>query len=185
MLQVEISNRQDRLGCNARRIRQVLRRAFRGSGRGAELSVAVVGDEEITRLNRRFLGRGRPTDVMAFCYGTSEDHVEGEIVVNADQALRESKLAGHGAGDELLLYVVHGALHLLGYDDAGPQQRALMHARALEILAAAGRQLNPRSLLDAQPRQRPPARRGKARRGKGAGRSSFKSKIKNQKSKMV
>jgi len=104
--------------------------------------VAVVDDEEMTQLNRRFLGRDGPTDVLAFPYGAGEGHVEGEVVVNVGQALRQAEERSHGPRAELLLYAVHGVLHLLGCDDATPGQRSAMHRRALSFLASVGRELD-------------------------------------------
>jgi len=147
-LHIELANRQGRLACDLAELERVLQKALEGMCAGGELSVAIVDDEEMARLNRRFLGRDGPTDVLAFPYGEQEGRLEGEVVVNAEQALREAGGLGHGAQDELLLYVVHGVLHLLGYDDAEPAERTRMHRRALEALASAGRVLDSRTLLE-------------------------------------
>ena len=104
--------------------------------------MAVVGDEEMTELNRRFLDRGGTTDVLAFPYGEEEGHLEGEVVVNAEVALRQAQERSHGAEDELLLYAVHGVLHLLGDDDSTPARRKAMQRQGLSFLASLGRVLN-------------------------------------------
>ena len=136
---IEISNRQDSLVFDKAALRKILRSALSEAGRRGELSVAVVGDAEITELNRRFLGRDRTTDVLSFLYDSSEGRVEGELVINAELAIRQAEKRSHSAEDELFLYAVHGALHLLDYDDASAAERKRMHGRALEILAACGR----------------------------------------------
>lgn len=146
--QIDVANRQDRVACPEELITDAALAALSDAVEAAEVSVAVVGDREISRLNNRFLGREGPTDVIAFAYETEEDYVQGEIVVNADCAVRESERTSHGVEEELLLYVVHGALHLLGYDDAEPEQRRLMHEKALEVLRALGHELDTGTLLE-------------------------------------
>ena len=145
---IEISDRRGGRACDRRLMRRVLRSVLAERVQGAELSVAVVGDQEMARLNRQYLGRDEPTDVIAFPYRTQADFIEGEVVVNADQARRQAAGAAHSVEDELLLYAVHGVLHLLGHDDADPQDRRRMHERALQVLASAGRPLDARTLLD-------------------------------------
>ncbi len=119
----------------------MLETALRMEGRDAELSVALVGDEEMTALNGRFLGRAEVTDVLAFPYSAEGEPLAGEVVVNAELAAREAAGRGHGAREELLLYLVHGLLHLLGYDDHSAPDRRRMRRREAEVLAAAGRKV--------------------------------------------
>ena len=138
-MQVEINNRQKAVECPARDVRQVLRLALTMEGRDAELSVALVGDGEIAALNERFLGRREVTDVLAFPYSGEGEALCGEIVVNAELAAREAAGRAHSAQDELMLYLVHGLLHLLGYDDHTAADARRMHRREGEVLAAAGR----------------------------------------------
>ena len=140
-MQMEINNRQKAVRCPAREVRRVLETALRMEGRDAELSVALVGDEEMTALNGRFLGRAEVTDVLAFPYSAEGEPLAGEVVVNAELAAREAAGRGHGAREELLLYLVHGLLHLLGYDDHSAPDRRRMRRREAEVLAAAGRKV--------------------------------------------
>ena len=134
----EISNRQDALECPRAAIRKTVAAALRGEGRRAELSVALVGDREMAELNERYLHHAGPTDVLAFPYETEGESVRGEIVVNAERAAAEAQGRRHSAEAELMLYVVHGLLHLLGCDDAEPGERRTMRRREAELLAAAG-----------------------------------------------
>jgi probable rRNA maturation factor len=140
-VQVEISNRQKTVRCPVREIRRVLQLALGTEGRDAELSVALVGDHEMADLNARFLGRGEVTDVLAFPYSAEGGPLAGEIVVNAELAAREAAGRAHSAPDELLLYIVHGLLHLLGYDDHKAPDRRRMRRREAEVLEAAGRKV--------------------------------------------
>ena len=101
----------------------------------AELDLAVVSGPQMASLNRRWLGRGGATDVISF--DLSDDPAAGpggQIIVCADVAVREARRRGVGPQRELMLYVVHGLLHLIGYDDASPRAAARMHAREEEIL---------------------------------------------------
>jgi len=140
-VKVEINNRQKAVSCPAREVRRVLALALRMAGRDAELSVALVGDEEMTALNERFLGRAEVTDVLAFPYSAEGEPLVGEVIANAELAAREAATRGHTAQDELLLYFVHGLLHLLGYDDHTAPERRRMRRREAEVLAAAEREV--------------------------------------------
>lgn len=103
-----------------------------------EVSVAIVDDQRIRQLNARYLGHDYPTDVLSFTLEASPGYVEGEIVCSAQTAQRVAERLACPAEHELLLYVVHGALHLAGYDDQTPEGRRAMRAREQEILAALG-----------------------------------------------
>ena len=136
---IEIANRQNELPLPQGVIEHVVRLVLEEQNIGAELSIAAVPDDEMIELNKRFLDYNGATDVMAFPYGKESDKICGEIVVNASQAVREAAGRAHSAEDELLLYVVHGLLHLLGHDDHDPQHRRLMRERERRILARCGR----------------------------------------------
>jgi len=140
-LKVEINNQQTTLECPADEIRQVLKQALRMEGRDADLSIALVGDVQIAELNERFLGRREVTDVLAFPYAEEGHTVSGEVVVNAELAARQAAQRPHSACDELLLYVVHGLLHLLGYDDHEEEDTRRMRQREAQVLAAVGRRV--------------------------------------------
>ncbi|MHC5033504.1 MAG: rRNA maturation RNase YbeY [Planctomycetota bacterium] len=135
---MEICSKQSVLDCPADVVETVVRQALDQEGRDADLSVALVGDQEMTELNRRFLGRDAVTDVLAFPYETRGAVITGEIVVNAELAVRQAAERSHGAVDELLLYVVHGLLHLLGYDDGEAEDARRMSERERAILKASG-----------------------------------------------
>jgi probable rRNA maturation factor len=95
----------------------------------AGISVAVVDDPTIHKMNQEFLQHNEPTDVLSFLLESVDDYLEGEIIVSADTAVRTAKRYGWTYSDELLLYVIHGALHLLGYDDRSPAARRKMRDR--------------------------------------------------------
>jgi len=92
--------------------------------------VALVDDEKMAELHERFLGQSGPTDVLSFPHG--------EIVVSADTASREAKARDIPPLQELVLYVVHGALHLSGFDDRNPKARQRMRAEERRVLKELG-----------------------------------------------
>jgi probable rRNA maturation factor len=127
MLAIDLVNQQGHVKINRRRLTAAVRAVLREAGvRDARVSVAVVDDPAIHALNRRFLGHDYPTDVLSFPLERSDGRLEGEIVVSAETAVAQAARFGWPAAHELLLYVVHGALHLVGYEDATPRQRTAM-----------------------------------------------------------
>jgi len=117
----------------------------------ADISVAVIGNEEIHELNRQFLDHDYATDVLSFLLeetpGATVENpgdasplgrgktISGEVVVSAEMAADRAAEFGWAAEDELLLYLVHGLLHLCGYDDHDDADRELMRQREREVLA--------------------------------------------------
>ena len=91
-----------------------------------EISVGVVDDPTICRMHAKYLERDEPTDVLSFVYERGKDSLEGEVIVSADTAEMTADWYDWTAEDELLLYVIHGTLHLVGYDDATPEQKTRM-----------------------------------------------------------
>jgi len=78
------------------------------------LEISIVGDAESRRINRDYLGRDRPTNVISFA--SDEPGDLGELIVNADYAAREAAADGPGLLSWLGFYIIHGVLHLAGYD---------------------------------------------------------------------
>src|SRR3954469_16846653 len=93
----------------------------------ASISLALVDDATIHRINRTHLGHDWPTDVISFVLSEAEDpELTGELVVSAEMARDTAAEVGAEATAELLLYVVHGLLHLCGYDDTTREASAEM-----------------------------------------------------------
>lgn len=108
-----------------------------GIDRGS-VSVAVVGDAQMMRLHHQFSGELGTTDVLTFDLHDEPGPMEGEIVVCFDEACRQAREHGHAPDQETLLYVVHGLLHLLGYDDRDAASARGMHEREDQVLTAIG-----------------------------------------------
>ena len=106
-----------------------------------EISIAIVDGAEICKLNKQFLNRKSTADCLSF--DLSDDDTEGapksfELVVNAERAVKEANLRGHSSEAELALYITHGLLHNLGFDDSEPEQAKKMHHTEDEILQQLG-----------------------------------------------
>lgn len=105
-----------------------------------EMSLALVGDRRMATLHERFMGIPGPTDVLTF----ELDHdargrvTAGEVVVCVPYALRVAARAGVAPRDEVLLYALHGMLHLCGFDDKSDRGFAQMHQREDDILTELG-----------------------------------------------
>ena len=109
----------------------------------AELSVLFVSAAHMRRLNAHFAGNDYATDVLAFPMMDDDDDEEeeagpllGDVVVCPQVALRNAERVGHSLDDELAVLVVHGTLHLLGYDHQKAKDKEAMERRQNEILAS-------------------------------------------------
>jgi probable rRNA maturation factor len=102
----------------------------------AELSVLFVTSDHIRRLNARFAGEDHATDVLAFPMMEEEDGalLLGDVVVCPAVAEKNAARLGHAAASELEALVVHGTLHLLGYDHQGKEDKAKMDQRMAELI---------------------------------------------------
>jgi len=145
VIPIEVTNEQSRVPVDEERLRAavsaVLTDAFALPPARGNISIAVVDDATIHELNRRFLAHDYPTDVLSFLLEEGGNLIEGEIIVSADTAATAAAKFGWSAENELLLYVIHGALHLVGYDDQSPADAALMRAQEARHLARFGLQL--------------------------------------------
>lgn len=121
-----------------------LQRAGAGA---ADLTIVISDDAQLHELNRQFLGVDAPTDVLSFpSDGTDPDSGEryiGDILISYPRAVAQAASAGHAIQDELQLLVVHGVLHLLGFDHAVPAEKNHMWDIQAQVLASLGSRLSP------------------------------------------
>lgn len=103
-----------------------------------EISLAIVDDEQMHRLNNQYLQHDYTTDVLSFVLEEGEGWVDGELIVCFPYAAREAERFGWPASDEVLLYTIHGTLHLVGHDDQDPDSKKEMRAAEREYLALFG-----------------------------------------------
>ena len=115
---------------------------YTGAGSKSDLTVLLSDDAHIQALNRQFREVDAPTDVLAFPSGETDpdsgSRYLGDVIVSFPQALRQASTAGHSTQAEINLLVVHGVLHLLGYDHATKAERDRMWAAQEEILQSLG-----------------------------------------------
>jgi probable rRNA maturation factor len=127
-------------------LRRVARHVLVAEGAGAiRLGVVITDDATVRDLNRRYLGRDEPTDVLSFGLGEKgerpfvlppgEAAPLGEVVISYPTALRQAEEEGHSVEAEVARLLVHGILHLLGYDHQAAKDGRIMRRREEEILA--------------------------------------------------
>lgn len=138
-MRVEITNQQSTLSLDEERIERLVRSIFADSPyTEGELSVAVVDDPTIHGVNRRSLDHDYPTDVLSFCLEEQGERLEGEVLVSADTAVRNAVEYGWSASEELLLYVAHGVLHLVGFRDKSDEDTLAMREAEARYLRRVG-----------------------------------------------
>jgi probable rRNA maturation factor len=130
---VEVATRGRRAPALATRLGRGARRLLRELDLdGAELSILLVSDREMRKLNRAWRGRDRATDVLAFAQregpGPPPVQLLGDVVISVDTARRQAREHGHTLGREGEQLLVHGLLHLLGYD----HERSATEARRMQ-----------------------------------------------------
>ena len=120
-----------------------------GADSRAELGLAIVGQERVRQLNLSYLGKDEPTDVLAFSmlpeqpagdlapFVAPPDGVEhlGEVIISYPQAVIQAEEHRHSVKREIAILVIHGVLHLLGYEHDKPELEREMRAREAEILS--------------------------------------------------
>lgn len=128
MIRVESFNDHPSRRIRRAEVRRTVSAVFRGEGtREALLRVIFTGDAAMRKLNAAWLGHRSTTDVISFPLERGRGAVlEGEVYVNLDQARRQARDYGVTERSEVARLVIHGTLHLLGYDDATPALRRRM-----------------------------------------------------------
>src|SRR5262245_11316945 len=121
-------------------MRQLVRAVLEGEGEpDYEISLAFVDNPTIHRLNQRYLQHDEPTDVLSFPLSEpGARRLAGELVIGAEVAQAQARERGHDVGAELALYVIHGLLHLCGYDDKTPDAAVEMRRRERHYLREVG-----------------------------------------------
>jgi probable rRNA maturation factor len=129
-MKIWIRNRQKHIPLNLKKIRRAAQRILSELGLlEAELSLLLVNDLQIQALNRRYLRRDKPTNVLAFPmrkgeFSTLHPHLLGDLVISVETAKRQSNRFGLGEMEMVILLMVHGILHLIGYEHEGTKKGA-------------------------------------------------------------
>lgn len=139
MLDIELQDQQQLLSVNQPRLMAAIGRIAQDHGfRRGEVSIILIDDQAIHRVNREHLEHDYPTDVISFVFDAEDDNIEGEIIISTETAIREALTGGWPADDEVLLYAIHGMLHLVGMDDHEDQQRREMRLNEAKYLNLSG-----------------------------------------------
>jgi probable rRNA maturation factor len=137
LIKLSFADRQKRLVIGPRWIRNLVQTVLHGERiNQAQIHVVLLSDAGIHAVNRRFLRHDEPTDVITFPMSAPGARpLEGEIVISTETAARAAAALGHSPRAEVALYLVHGLLHLAGYDDRSPRARRVMRRRERYHLA--------------------------------------------------
>ena len=129
MPKVSIASPQELVKLDRPRLREIVRQEMAEEDiKDYEISLAFVDNPTIHGINKRFLEHDEPTDVITFPYSSGKVLV-GELVIGVEVALEQARVGGHEVDAELALYVIHGLLHLVGYDDKDAHDRKQMRVR--------------------------------------------------------
>jgi len=129
-------------------VKKIVRQILEAEGMAPpyEVSIVFTDSETVKQLNRDYRGVNEPTDVLAFymlpqegadsSFALPPDGVTrlGEVIISYPQAVKQAKEQGHSTERELALLIIHGILHLLGYDHEEPAEQAKMRERERELL---------------------------------------------------
>jgi probable rRNA maturation factor len=140
MSRISIASPQEAVVVDRRRMREIVRTVLDGENETlAEISLAFVDNATIHTLNKRYLQHDEPTDVLTFPLSEpGASKLSGELVVGAEVAVTQARQRGHDVQAELALYVIHGLLHLCGYDDHDEAEARRMRARERHYLLKLG-----------------------------------------------
>jgi probable rRNA maturation factor len=136
-IRVSVANQQELVELDFQALKAAAKVVLEGEGvRQAKVALAFVDNPHIHRLNKQFLNHDEPTDVITFPYSTPGAKVlEGDVVMGVEVAKEEAAERGIPVGVELLLYTIHGCLHLCGYDDTNRKAEREMRVKEREYLA--------------------------------------------------
>ncbi|MFO0852237.1 MAG: rRNA maturation RNase YbeY [Gemmataceae bacterium] len=139
MIRVSVANPYEQ-PLDFQALKAAAKAVLEGEGvRSAKVTLAFVDDPHIHRLNKQFLDHDEPTDVLTFPYSDKGSKtLEGEVVIGFQTAAEYAADRGHDLASELILYVVHGCLHLCGYDDTTSAATRQMRAKEREYLRQLG-----------------------------------------------
>jgi len=140
MSRISIATPQEIVAIDRAHMRQTVRTVLAGEDvANYEISLAFVDNPTIHRLNQRYLQHDEPTDVLSFPLSEpSASKLAGELVLGVEVAAEQAAARGHDVQTELTLYVIHGLLHLCGYDDHDDAARAAMRQRERYYLRQLG-----------------------------------------------
>lgn len=139
-MEIYIQNRQRKQRLEIRLMRKLVEKIFDDLGlQTQEVSITFASDRFVRRLNKKYRGVDTPTDVLAFAMKEGEwpeiqPHLLGDVVISVDTAKKQALDLGHSLNRELAILLIHGVLHLIGYDHMRPSEAKRMQALEKKIL---------------------------------------------------
>ncbi|MBL7158781.1 MAG: rRNA maturation RNase YbeY [Candidatus Omnitrophica bacterium] len=132
-LKIEVSNLNKKRKIFHKDIKKVALAVLKKFGKkSVSLDITFVNDGMIKKLNKKYMGKPHPTDVLAF--GLAGTPLVGDIYISSDTAKRNSRVYGTGFAWEVILYTIHGVLHLMGMTDKTKKERIRIRKMETKIL---------------------------------------------------
>ena len=127
---------------STRSIKQAAQATLKHQSAEGELTIVLTDDARLKKLNRNYLGVDAATDVLSFPASEADPETGtrylGDILISIPRADQQARSAGHSLESEVQLLVIHGVLHLLGYDHADAEEKANMWKVQAEVLESLG-----------------------------------------------
>jgi probable rRNA maturation factor len=132
-VKITLKNLQNKLPIHSRRIKALIHKVFKGEKvkKTGSINICFVDEARIKKFNLKFLKSASATDCLAFDLSEKKEKniIQAEIMISTQAALKQAPQFNTTADYELSLYVVHGILHILGYNDHTPRQIKLMRKK--------------------------------------------------------
>ena len=135
---VEIANLQKHYRIKSSNIKRAVKEVLRKEGRDARLSIVLVDNSRIKELNKQYFNSDEVTDVISFPLSNNKNSLSGEVIVSVETAVDTAGKRNISVEGEIVLYILHGILHLLGYDDGNEGDARVMHEEESKILKSLG-----------------------------------------------
>ena len=135
-MKIVVRNQQKKIALSPQKIKAVARKALTLERRKktGEITISFLTDPQIRELNLLYRGQYNPTDVLSFDISKDKKEILADIAISTDTAIRQARNFKTSTLFELYLYVVHGILHILGYDDETKSERKIMEEKTKRIL---------------------------------------------------
>ncbi|MBI5145251.1 MAG: rRNA maturation RNase YbeY [Candidatus Omnitrophica bacterium] len=135
-VKIIIKNLQKKIHLNPKRIKVAVLKllSLEGRKKSGEITICFFNDRQIREFNLFYRGRDVATDVIAFDNSVHKKEISGDIAVSCETAIRNARIFKTTPLSEIYLYVIHGLLHIIGYNDNNKKNRLIMQKKEKEIL---------------------------------------------------
>jgi len=137
-VKITIINLQSKVPVNSKKVVKTVQKVLSQEGikKSGEITLSFVNDRKIKKLNLKYLGKNNPTDVIVFdtAEPKTEEKIFADIVISTDRAIYNAATFKTTPLFELYLYVIHGVLHILGYDDRNNKDKLIMRKREADLV---------------------------------------------------